>query len=194
MKVNGEYGVFDPNVAFDALIRTAQYDAIPPEDCRDGYLYWGVGRGLGKVAVCRVGSQFGVEFEGLQNDLGLDQLARGLHYDENVFFGTWRPLVELEPEPKHVNRKALMSWLLEKEISVAEDRLQWLTRLPEKIRNAKSYAYELELTQDELDALLQTRAEGFSDKRTLVVKDILEAARLRRDAEQQSSDALGIPH
>ncbi len=177
MRTIGDYGVFDPNVAFDALIRTAQYDAIPPEDCRIGFAYWGVGRSIGAVAVCRNDNNWGVVFEGLRNKLGEDYLFREVHHDVDEFFGTWRPLVELEPTPEDVRGLDLMDWLLEKEVAVAQERLDWLTSMPERVKRAKDYRYDVEFAEEVLDELTALRQNGFSLKRTIDFKAIVENAR-----------------
>jgi len=159
-----------------SLHRPSSAEIIPSTDCEPGYLYWGSGRSIGEPAICRGFNEHQqMQFEGLRNKMGQDFLFTEIHYDDDEMFGTWCPAVKLERAPEEMNKDETMDWLLQKYIEMLLDRKDWLEMMPNKLKSTPTHDYLIDQTNEELDDLLQLKADGFSHEQTLTFRKIMQS-------------------
>ncbi|MCA9309203.1 hypothetical protein KC973_02405 [Candidatus Saccharibacteria bacterium] len=149
---------------------------LASDECENGKLYWGGGRSIGELAICRGKDEYGrMQFEGLRNKFGVDYLFIEYHYDDDPSFGTYTPSVKLETAPDFETEEQAMYWILEQQITLIKDRLQWLKYLPDRLKSARSYNWLIDRDQELLDDALRMKEEGFSDTPAPTFRQIIEA-------------------
>lgn len=168
------------DVVWDLYKPRAEY--IASAECTAGMLYWGTGRSIGELAMCRGKDDFGqMQFEGLRNKMGEDYLFTELHHDDSPYFGTWIPFLELGVAPVTDDKTIIMNWLLEQEIDIVSDRIDWLRAMPAHLRAAPSWAWILDQNIGHLAGLQRTQTDGFSDRPTLSFRQIMESRKAITD-------------
>jgi len=162
---------------------------IGSSECNEGRLYWGGGRSIGQLAVCRgVDKYKRMQFEGLRSKFGVDYLFTEYHYDDDPSFGTYTPLVELDALPEDLTaEEETMYWILEITIELLETRVEWLKYLPSRLKAAPSYGWLVEHEQEYLEEKLRLRTEGFSDTPEPTFREIMEA---RQKEASKTTDSV----
>lgn len=169
---------------FWQLWNEGRENLIPVEECEPGYLYWGGGRALGELAICRAPSGKGafgdaMMFEGLSNEFGVDCLDTEIHYDENPVLGTWCPYYKLEKVAEVNDELELMSWLVNQWINIKELRIHWLKSMPYRLRQSPSYYPMLSETKEQKESYVSLKVNGFSNAPPQTFRQIMEARRLK---------------
>lgn len=135
-----------------------------PDECIPGHLYYGGSRRISEVAICRgINDTFkATAFEGIRNKMGEDFLFCEFHYDDGGSVGTFTPFVDLGEAPTFETEVETMSWLLAQEIEVVEDRIDWLRRIPERLKASRYYPFLVQDDIKHLESLKLVAVEGFS--------------------------------
>jgi hypothetical protein len=156
------------NIAFMDLLHVGMKEYIPVEECEQGYLYWGIGSGIGEVAICNGYNDRGeLQFRGLAKDeADQDCLDLVVHTQTPPNYENWSPFVRLEVAPTDLDVHATMSWLLEKQIEVVELRLDWLSGMPARMQSAPSYRPVMDENQALLENLHKEQQTGFNTPST----------------------------
>ena len=142
-------------------------------DCEIDAVYWGMGRSIGEVTICRTTpDQSSLQFEGLRNKLGEDFLFREYHYDVDPMFGTFRPFVKIDGTAPEMSRLEEMGFLLDQTMEVQRLKLAWLNNMPNRLRSDAQPL--IDGVHESMEYLEKLKRNGFSDKRTLSFKSILE--------------------
>jgi hypothetical protein len=151
------------NIEFLDLLSAEMKQYIAEAECEQGYLYWGIGRGIGEIAICAGhDSQNGTKFYGLaKNEINEDSLDSVLHTQIHPVIGGWSPIVRLESVPEGMDRHQTMEWLLGKHIEVVELRLDWLACMPAHLRGTASYEPVVSENEALLASLVQEQRAGF---------------------------------
>ncbi len=170
---------------YEALIVPAEY--LAPEDCQEGFIYYGRGRSIGQIAVCTGEIDAGLGkgslgFTGLRNKFGVDYLCTEVHYDQDSMFGTFLPFVELERIPEGMDEKQTMHWLLDQTIELLEAKSSWLRSMPERFRDPAYWPIDLELVEEALEGSRELQRTGFSDTPAPTFREIMEAKRVAAEA------------
>src|SRR5690606_6742197 len=100
-------------------------------------------------------------------------------YDDNDYFGTWKPLVELGAAPAAIDEATVLPWLLTKHVELAEARIDWLRFMPQRLKEAGSYAWLLQGQAEALADYNRIQREGFSGRPDPTLREILEFSRKR---------------
>lgn len=149
---------------------------ITPADSIPGHLYYGSGRNIGQVAICRGFAKFGATaFEGIRNKLGVDYLDTEFHIDDGEIGCTFTPFVDLGVAPIFETKEETMWWLLAQEIEVVESRIDWLKRIPMKLQASRVYPFLVQDNVEHLESLKLLLVEGFSAHPELTFRQIMEA-------------------
>ena len=168
---------------FSALIESSRCPTILPEDCDEGYLYWGTSRRIGELGICRGFNESGeMQFEGLREKLGEDLLFIEFHWDSSDAFGTFIPEMRLEKVPNNLSdESSVMTWLLDRELEVDQLRVDWLKGIPARFKELEEYKWRLDDALIALQCAERTRTDGFSFEPTLTFRKIMEAARQAKE-------------
>lgn len=151
---------------------------LSSNDCVKGKYYWGGGRSIGAIVICRGRDEHGRnQFEGLRNKFGVDYLFTEFHYDDDSIFGTYTPVLELGDIPNLESEDDTMNWLLDQELDLLTTRLEWLARFPDKYKQTGIYEWLVEWDGEHLETLQQLKNNGFSDTPYLTFKQIMESRR-----------------
>ena len=154
---------------------------LQSNECIEGKLYWGSGRSIGELAICRgVNVRGDKQFVGLRNKNGVDYLWVESHIDDDPTFGTFTPLLELEDVPADLSSESeTMWWILEKTIDLHQTRLEWLERANTTLKSAPSYGYLIERERQALVDLRHIKAVGFSADPAPTYRQIMQEKRIR---------------
>ena len=138
---------------------------IPSTECEPGFLYWGMGRAIGDVAICSGVNESGqMQFEGLRSKLGFDYLGQEIHHDDDSSSGTWKPFFKYDKTPEFRSSEEKMRWILMKNIEILQIRIDWLEVMPKSLKIAPSYNIFLEQDIQQLSGLLKTQNNGFNKR------------------------------
>jgi hypothetical protein len=158
-----------------ASLLSSDKQIIPSDQCEEGYLYYGFGRSIGQVAVCRGNDKHGkVKFVGLRNKFGVDYLFEETHFDDDSSIGTWIPVLRLEPAPECIDEETMMSWILDRYIEMLELRVEWVESMPPRLRECPSYEIVLEQAKESLHDMKILRHEGFSKTPWPTFREMME--------------------
>ncbi len=154
---------------------------ITRADCIPGHLYYGSGRNIGQVAICRGFAKFdSTSFEGIRNKHGVDKLDTEFHIDYRELGCTFTPFVDLGVAPIFETNEETMWWLLAQEIEVVESRIDWLKRIPMKLQASMVYPFLVQDNVKHLESLKLLLVEGFSVHTMPTFRQIMEARGLRK--------------
>ncbi len=155
-------------------------DYIASIDCEEGYLYMGVGRGVGPLAICRGSAAQGlISFDYLHQEWGVDELRNEPHWDNG---GTWFPVLKLDKVPKQKDADSTMLWLLNQEVELIEARLAWLESMPASMRSHRDYEYMLSSEKEKLEETKRRAENGLCKTPAPTFRQMVEA---KRQAQKQ---------
>ena len=189
--------------AYAELITLADPDPcerIPVDDCEPGYLYYGQSRSMQPgVAICHIteplnGVAGRTRFAVRDVWCGRDYLFEEVHFDEEACTGTWLPFVRLEKVPEGLDAHGLLSWLIDQEVALHEDRLQWFRGMPDRLQRAESYEAWRNEAQQRYEAAVDKKAHGVSLVTTELSHAELVRARIGQSvAHPAKYSALSAP-
>lgn len=150
---------------------------IPSNECKEGYSYLVNSRNLGSIAICSEFSDTGLIFIGLREKLNSYYISSEIHYDDDQYFGTLRPLALIGKAPDLSNETDLMDWFLDQEIDLAIDIKTRLDNMPLKYKRTKLFN-ELKLdNQANLEDLSSLKINGFKNLKPKTFKSIIEQSK-----------------
>lgn len=156
---------------FWQLYRPTGY--LASAECIAGKVYWIGARRIWSVAVCKGKTAEGMAFRGIREKLGDYFLFDEYHHDDNDFFGTVLPYLELGDTPNFKTENELMYWLLDQEIELNDTCLEWLQRMPAKYKGNIGYQVCLQDTESDQLYLARLRTEGFEAQERLTFQAIM---------------------
>jgi hypothetical protein len=168
---------------------------LPVEACEPGTIYWGNAAKFGQVALCKgIDDDGRMLATGIEEERGVYRLVDEIHHDSWAEHrkGTWMPHVAIgrideglrrvlfvpgntERSAISVDETSLFDLLLQTEIEVTEDKIDWLKALPEALQSTQNHADYLDLNRANLKILQRVQKFGPESQKLPGVADILAA-------------------
>jgi hypothetical protein len=150
---------------------------IDSGDCQEGVVYYVDARRIWSASICMGTTENGVAFRGIREKMGSYFLFDEYHYDDNEFFGTVKPLFALTKAPSLDSDDQLMDWLLDQEITITKEKINWYESMPVRYKNSSEFKFFVEEENQSLANLLRLQEEGLANQEPWTFKSILNKNR-----------------